>query len=511
MKKYLLKISAALLSVVIFAGCATGAHAAGPAGIVEKLFLQKGAGSVARTFADTLGDHVNVKNFGAKLDGITDDTAAVQKAINSFGVSDAFSGSSVGGVVDFVPGKTALILGTIYLPSYVKIDLRGAMLRGSGTNTIIKTGYWSGGIVIDNTALPVDTQFVVAASVENGSISNADRAFDLLNFGEGSALRKLRFIGVNQVLHARRSFYSAYSDLHARSPIVGSKYPAFHFDDQVNAQRIDSLFSVAYNTGFRFSGVKDNILATNCGVERGLVGVDVHDSTAAAQFLGWYMEDLTTAFAFNADGKHQNIKVDGTWFYSVTNAISGGNVISGEWGANNVLSGAAINLPGNFVNRMKVAIPSDTTADNAIATIPTGYNLGDGMTIDYVKSIYNSGTGLIASKARVSSGVIPFDYAGDSGAVISNQIPFSTSILTATTLTVNTKINYRESAFVGLQLTIQASGTQQVAAIYCGGVALSLAKPAGVTVAVSNNNGFFTFTVTGLKAATTYNGVVRIL
>jgi hypothetical protein len=488
-----------------------GIARAATSGIVSPAFVAAGVGAVARAYSDTLNDHVNVKSFGAKLDGVTDDTAAIQKAINSFGPSDPFSGTSVGGVVDFVPGKTALVVGTLYLPSYVKIDLHGAMLRGSGTNTIFQSGYWLNGSVVSNTGTTVDTQFVVAASVENGSISNADRAFDLLNFGEASGLRNLRFFGVNQVLHARRSFYSTYTNLHARSPLDGTKYPAYHFDDEVNAERIDSLFAVAYSTGFRFSGVKDNVLATNCGVEQGTTGVDVHDSTNAAQFLGWYMENITTAFAFNTDGNHQNIKVDGTWFSGVTNAISGGNVLSGEWGANNVMGGAVVNLPGNFVNRIKVSIPSDTTADNATAALPAGYTLGDSITTDYTKSIYDSGTGLVASKGRIENGVIPFHYAGDSGAAISNQVPFSTSTLTATSLTINTKINYRDAAFVGLQLTIQANGTQQIAAIYCGGVALSVAKPAGVTVTVSNNGGFFTFTVTGLTAATSFSGAVRLL
>lgn len=77
MKKYLLS---AITALAILAGCAPE-HAGPSSDIVQAMFVQKGAGAIAQSFANKLQEKISVKDFGAKGDGVTDDAAAFTAAM----------------------------------------------------------------------------------------------------------------------------------------------------------------------------------------------------------------------------------------------------------------------------------------------------------------------------------------------------------------------------------------------------------------------------------------------
>lgn len=80
-----------------------------------------GVGAVARTQRDKNGEHVSVKDFGAKGDGSTDDTAAIKAAIT-------YVAGKEGGVV-FLPTGSYRTSSTIEIPA--KVTLRGANRESS--------------------------------------------------------------------------------------------------------------------------------------------------------------------------------------------------------------------------------------------------------------------------------------------------------------------------------------------------------------------------------------------
>lgn len=110
----------------INAGVMSQLAASGGSGLIG--FLQSGAGAVARTAQDKMRDAVSVKDFGAVGDGATDDTTALQAAL------DAASGKTL----EFMPGATYKVTGQLLIKGdATKIRGNGATINTYATGEAI--------------------------------------------------------------------------------------------------------------------------------------------------------------------------------------------------------------------------------------------------------------------------------------------------------------------------------------------------------------------------------------
>lgn len=96
---------------------------------------------ILRKFQDKLDEYVSVKDFGAVGDGTTDDTAAIQKAIDQVYPASKFTTIATRRILD-IPAGEYIISSNITIPSYAHIKGEGPMSsilkQTGGSNPLIQ-------------------------------------------------------------------------------------------------------------------------------------------------------------------------------------------------------------------------------------------------------------------------------------------------------------------------------------------------------------------------------------
>lgn len=90
-------------------------------------FLQDGAGAATVTMQDKARERISVKDFGAVGDGVADDTAAIQAAIDSISPNQSFRGSII-----YLPRGQYRITAPITLTSYAVDNAINIGIEGDG-------------------------------------------------------------------------------------------------------------------------------------------------------------------------------------------------------------------------------------------------------------------------------------------------------------------------------------------------------------------------------------------
>lgn len=146
---------------------------------------------IARTIQDKLDDYINLKDFGAIGDGVTDDTGAIQRAVTH--------SASTKKVMTF-PEGTYLITGTVFIPPYA--ELRGAggnktVIKNAGTQTMFRTvGFTSTGSITTNLSSAAFTprNISIQGITFSSTFTNAGSILRLVGLTD-STVRDCIFVG----------------------------------------------------------------------------------------------------------------------------------------------------------------------------------------------------------------------------------------------------------------------------------------------------------------------------
>lgn len=202
--------------------------------------------------ATNLNEMYNVKDFNAKGDGVTDDTTAIQNAVNAC--------SEAGGGIVFIPAGKYYISTTITIPS-------GVYIAGAGIDVTTIDQKDKQTVPAFATAVPTITQLVQANDVNIGDTTNT--IANTAQSGDFIAYRSnLRFTSEWDGGSAIRSYYTSgeiFKVRSATSTSVTFTEPAHLSLPKANVTTVE-LFTPTRNIGVSNMTITRNIDTTSQSV-----------------------------------------------------------------------------------------------------------------------------------------------------------------------------------------------------------------------------------------------------
>ena len=232
-------------------------------------FQPDGTGAVARSVQDKLRDEVSVKDFGATGDGVTDDTAAIQAAIDNAVANDIALVRVPSGTYN-ITEPIRLYTGVSFIGDNAATSIisKSTSTTGTGSNTA------RGGTITDSYAYDDIIQLI-----------HEDNQYTYNVIIKGLRLTKTSYGPSSHGIYYPRAAYLTIEDVH----ILNVQYGTFTYDTFVSSVKNTQVQAVAY--GFTHandgSGLGSGTTANfqNCAVN--------FDNTVVQPSIGFNLVTLT--------------------------------------------------------------------------------------------------------------------------------------------------------------------------------------------------------------------------
>jgi len=198
---------------------------------------------------------LNVKDFGAVGDGVTDDSAVIQQALVF-----AFANSQ-----DlYFPSATYAVGSTLIIPQYMDYTMRGIKINcGNSTfkmlsnTTLFTSGYYNNGVLTSNFGTSNDFRYSQGIILENFKIASnvgilTATALKIQDWHQGCAIQNINSNVTEVVLQSHNSYYTLFDNIRT---ICTSSTARFDFTGAHNLNKFTRLMAAGAAVGYKFGAL----------------------------------------------------------------------------------------------------------------------------------------------------------------------------------------------------------------------------------------------------------------